>query len=144
MSDSEHRAGEPTGVRARVVVVSSSRTEKTDRSGRWIAESLTGAGHQVLSVTLVADDADDIESEVLRAAADGQSQVIILTGGTGVTATDVTPEAVYPLLQRDLPGFGEIFRALSFEEIGPAAMWSRAFAGVAGPLAVFALSLIHI
>lgn len=139
MGAAEHREAAKGPVAIRVLVVSSTRNEKTDASGSWIANACAEAGHEVLSVTIVDDDVEAIEAEVRGYASDGRTRAVIATGGTGVSKRDVTPEGLYPLLNRELPGFGEIFRVLSFQEVGAAAMLSRAFAGVSGGMAVFAL-----
>ncbi|MCO4745472.1 MAG: MogA/MoaB family molybdenum cofactor biosynthesis protein [Proteobacteria bacterium] len=139
MGAHEHREEGKAPVTARVLVVSSTRTEATDTSGKFLASALGEAGHAVLSVEIVDDDIGAIESAVRAYASDGRTRALLITGGTGVSRRDVTVEAVGPLLTRELPGFGELFRMLSYEEIGAAAMLSRAIAGVAGPLVVFAL-----
>lgn len=138
MADPHHHTHEG-GLAARVITVSTTRTETTDASGALIAARLEGAGHRVLDRQVVADDAAAIAAAVARIANDGTTRLLILTGGTGVSRTDVTPDALAPLFDRTLPGFGELFRARSFEAIGPAAMLSRATAGLIGGLAVFAL-----
>jgi molybdenum cofactor biosynthesis protein B len=139
MGVAEHRDAAKGAVAVRVLVVSSTRTEKTDASGAWIANACAEAGHEVLSVEIVDDNALAIEGEVRGYASDGRTRATIVTGGTGVSKRDVTPEGLYPLLNREIQGFGELFRMLSFQEIGPAAMLSRCFAGVSGGMAVFAL-----
>ncbi|TNE85454.1 MAG: molybdenum cofactor biosynthesis protein MoaB [Deltaproteobacteria bacterium] len=139
MGVADHREAAKAPVAVRVLVVSSTRTEKTDASGAWIANALAEHGHEVLSVEIVDDDVERIEAEVRGYATDGRTRAAIVTGGTGMSLRDVTPEALYPLFNRDIPGFGELFRMLSFQEIGAASMLSRAFAGVSGGLVVFAL-----
>jgi molybdopterin adenylyltransferase len=120
-----------------VLVVSDSRSLDSDESGKLIAEKLDGAGHRVLERVLVRDEIEPIASAVRAAAL--RARAIVLTGGTGITPRDVTPEAVQPLLERELPGFGEAFRRISFDEIGPNGLLSRAFAGAVGTCVVFAL-----
>ncbi len=100
-------------------------------------EKLEAHGHKLAERVIVKDEAAEIRREVLRAIARRDVDVVILTGGTGVSARDVTPETVEPLLDKILLGFGELFRTLSFEQIGPAAMLSRALAGTARGTAVF-------
>jgi molybdopterin adenylyltransferase len=131
MSQDEHKARAPVSVRCFVVTISDTRTEETDRSGRAIAELLTAAGHVVAGRAIVKDDADLVRETLERQLANGDVQAIIATGGTGITSRDSTYEVVSALLQKRLDGFGELFRMLSFEQIGPAAMMSRACAGLA-------------
>jgi molybdenum cofactor biosynthesis protein B len=131
-SDVEHKAGAPRCVRCFIVTVSDTRTEETDRSGAVIADLLTAAGHEVASRTIVKDDPELVRGTVERQLANPDVQAIILTGGTGITSRDSTYEAVSALMQKRLDGFGELFRMLSYEQIGPAAMMSRASAGLAG------------
>lgn len=140
MSVHEHRAAADRGpLCVDILVVSSTRTLETDTAGSLIALLLEGAGHRVGRRAIVADDMGAISTETRRSVADDGVDVLILTGGTGISARDVTPESVGPLLDRTLPGFGEIFRMLSYKEIGAAAMMSRAFAGIAGRTLVFGL-----
>ena len=131
MSDTEHKAAAPTSVRCFVVTVSDTRTEATDRSGRAIVDLLTAAGHAVVGRTIVKDEPLLVRDTVERQLANPDVQAIITTGGTGITSRDSTYEAVGGLLQKRLDGFGELFRMLSYHEIGPAAMMSRACAGLA-------------
>jgi molybdenum cofactor biosynthesis protein B len=129
-----HKAQAPRSVRCFVVTISDTRTERTDTSGDRIATLLTTAGHVVVGRTIVKDDPAVVRRVVERQlacdAATGP-QVIITTGGTGITSRDRTFEALDALLEKRLDGFGELFRMLSFEQIGPAAMMSRASAGLA-------------
>ena len=127
----EHKASAPASVRCFILTVSDTRTEETDKSGRAIAEMLTAAGHHVAGRTIVKDDAALVRRTVERQLANMDVQAIITTGGTGITSRDSTFEAVDALLEKRLDGFGELFRMLSFQEIGPAAMMSRASAGLA-------------
>ena len=139
MSQEEHKASAPARVRCFIVTVSDTRTEATDKSGKAIAELLTGAGHEVLGRTIVKDDPADVKRVVSERAAGGSTQVVIMTGGTGLTSRDSTYEAIATLLEKRLDGFGELFRMLSYHEIGPAAMLSRACAGTIGRTFVAAL-----
>lgn len=134
-----HRAGAPGFVRALVVTVSDSRVAATDKSGKLIQERLEAAGHRVVERCLVPDEPDAIRGAVLGAIARPDVDLILVTGGTGVAPRDTTPETVEPLLDKVLAGFGELFRALSWEEIGPAALLSRAVGGTAGQSAVFVM-----
>jgi len=130
MSQEEHKARAPLAVRCSIITVSDTRTDATDASGRAIADLLTAAGHVVAGRTIVKDDVDLVRGTLERQLASADVRVIITTGGTGITARDSTYEVVSALLQKRLDGFGELFRMLSFEQIGPAAMMSRACAGV--------------
>jgi molybdenum cofactor biosynthesis protein B len=134
----EHRRHGPAEVRAAVVTVSDSRTPDTDDSGNWLAAALRGAGHTVVAHHIVKDDPAAITSLVRELIAAG-AQAVITNGGTGISRRDTTYEAVERLLEKKLDGFGELFRMLSYQEIGAAAMLSRAVAGVAGPAVLFAL-----
>jgi len=137
MSQADHKAQAPSSVRCVIVTISDTRTEETDTSGRAIADLLTAAGHTVAGRAIVKDDADLVRGTIERHLASPDVQAIITTGGTGITSRDSTYEAVNGLLQKRLDGFGELFRMLSFEQIGPAAIMSRACAGlVAGRVVV--------
>ena len=131
MGHREHRAQAPDQVRCFVLTVSDSRTEETDSAGCAIVELLTGAGHEVVERRLVKDEPDQVRSAVAMQLAQERVQAIITTGGTGISSRDRSYEAMTGLIEKRLDGFGELFRALSFQEIGPAAMLSRAFAGTA-------------
>lgn len=122
-----------------ILTVSDSRTLETDASGRAIADLLVSAGHGIVARRLVRDEAAEVEATVRAWAERSDVQLIITTGGTGIARRDTSYEAIHGLLHRELPGFGELFRALSFEEIGPAAMLSRAVGGTIGRVAVFVL-----
>jgi molybdenum cofactor biosynthesis protein B len=122
-----------------VITVSDTRSLADDTGGALVCELLEGAGHRVASREIVKDDVGEIRAALARALASAQCSAAILTGGTGVAPRDVTPEALEPLLERPLPGFGELFRQLSFAEIGAAAMVSRALGGLARGKPVFAL-----
>ena len=136
-TDLEHKATAPARVRCYVVTVSDTRTEETDTGGRAIVELLTNAGHDVVGRTIVKDDAELLRDCIGRQLANPAVQAIITTGGTGITSRDCTYEAVSAMLWKRIDGFGEIFRTLSYEQIGPAAMMSRAVAGtIAGRIVV--------
>ncbi|QBQ54189.1 molybdenum cofactor biosynthesis protein B [Nitrosococcus wardiae] len=122
-----------------VLTVSDTRTEETDRSGKLLAERLQAAGHQLAEKAIVADNVYYIREIVSRWIADSQVQIVITTGGTGVTGRDSTPEAIAPLLDKTIEGFGELFRALSYEEIKTSTVQSRALAGVANGTFIFCL-----
>lgn len=138
-SSREHKAAAPASVRCYVLTVSDTRTEATDRSGRAIAELLGAAGHSVAGRTIVRDDPALVRGTIERQLAHDDVQVIITTGGTGISSRDSTYEAVDALLEKRLGGFGELFRMLSFQEIGSAAMMSRATAGLAAGKIIVAL-----
>jgi molybdenum cofactor biosynthesis protein B len=132
VSHAEHKATAPQSVGCYVITVSDTRSDETDTSGRAIAELLKAAGHAVVGRAIVRDDPEQVRSTIERQLANPDVQVIIATGGTGITSRDGTYEAVTGLLHKRLDGFGELFRMLSYEDIGSAAMMSRACAGLAG------------
>jgi molybdenum cofactor biosynthesis protein B len=129
-TDLEHKATSPKSVGCYVVTVSDTRTEDTDTGGRAIVELLTAAGHRIVGRALVRDDPEQLRDAIGRQLANPDVQVIITTGGTGITSRDCTFEAVNSLLWKRLDGFGELFRMLSYEQIGSSAMMSRALAGI--------------
>ena len=139
MSVREHKAQAPDSIGCYVLTVSDTRTEETDTSGRAIRELLQAAGHTVSGFTIVRDEPSQVTARVRERLHETRTQVIITTGGTGITSRDDTFEAVDALLEKRLAGFGELFRMLSFEEIGAAAMMSRAVAGTVGQTAIFVL-----
>jgi molybdenum cofactor biosynthesis protein B len=122
-----------------ILTVSDSRTEETDTGGGLIEECLREAGHRIVERAIVPDDPVRVRAFLEPVFERSDVDAAIVTGGTGASPRDRTPDAVEPLLDRVLPGFGEIFRALSFEEVGAAAMLSRALGGVVGRTAVFVL-----
>ncbi len=138
-SAQEHRQAAPNRLSFAVVTVSDTRTIETDRSGLLLADAMQGAGHELVQRCIVADEPVEICSIVGQLCGGTPLDVILITGGTGISPRDQTPEAIGPLLDVELPGFGEIFRMLSYEEIGPAAMLSRAMAGRIGSVLVFCL-----
>src|SRR5918992_6150777 len=138
-TDVEHKAHAPSSIACYIITVSDTRTEATDASGRAIAELLTSAGHRVAGRTIVKDDPALVRSIVERHVAAREVQAIITTGGTGISSRDSTFEAIDALLEKRLDGFGELFRMLSYEQIGSAAMMSRASAGLAGRTIVVSL-----
>lgn len=138
-SSSEHKALAPESVRCYVLTVSDTRTETTDRSGRAIVDLLFAAGHSVAGRSIVRDDPALVRGTIERWLAHTDVQVIITTGGTGISSRDSTYEAVDALLEKRLDGFGELFRMLSFPEIGSAAMMSRATAGLSAGKIIVAL-----
>ena len=122
-----------------ILTVSDSRTEKTDKSGKLLVDRLKKAGHQLADKKIIADDIYQIRAVISNWCIDENIQVIITTGGTGVTGRDGTPEAVCALLDKLIEGFGETFRALSYEQIGTSTMQSRAIAGVTNGTYIFCL-----
>lgn len=139
MSAGEHKAQAPAAVACYVLTVSDTRTKLTDASGRVICELLEGAGHRATRHDIVRDDAEHVASRVKEWLSDPQVEAILTTGGTGISSRDGTFEAIDALFEKRLVGFGELFRMLSFQEIGAAAMLSRATAGTVGRKAVFVL-----
>jgi molybdenum cofactor biosynthesis protein B len=132
-----HRADAPASVPVVVITVSDSRSLDDDHGGALLVELLEGAGHRLVSRTIVPDEVDAIQQALDEAVMRDDVRAIFLTGGTGIAPRDVTPEALHPVMDRLIPGFGELFRMLSFQEIGPAALLSRAIAGtVRGRLVV--------
>ena len=122
-----------------LLTVSDTRTLEDDRSGDALQQRLQAAGHRLVERSLVPDDRYQIRSEVSRWIADAGVLVVISSGGTGLTGRDGTPEAVAPLLDKTIDGFGELFRVLSFETIGTSSLQSRALAGVANGTVIFVL-----
>ena len=122
-----------------VLTVSDTRGEAEDKSGALLVERLTGAGHRLADRRIVKDDVYAIRAEVSRWIADPEIDAVLTTGGTGVTGRDGTPEAVAPLLDKEIPGFGEVFRMLSYQGIRTSTIQSRALAGVANATYVFCL-----
>jgi len=120
-----------------VVTVSDTRTPETDKSGVVLVEKLRGAGHKLHGKTIVRDDIYQLRAEVSALIANASVQAILLTGGTGFTERDNTVAAIGPLLDTPIEGFGELFRQLSYEEIGSSTVQSRAFAGLANGAIVF-------
>jgi molybdenum cofactor biosynthesis protein B len=122
-----------------VLTVSDSRTETDDKSGKALVERLSAAGHALAEKAIVRDDRYAIRAIVSRWIADPEVQVVITTGGTGLTGRDGTPEAIEPLFDKTIDGFGELFRSLSYQDIGTSTLQSRAVAGVANGTIVFSL-----
>jgi molybdenum cofactor biosynthesis protein B len=135
----EHRAKAPRSVTCAVITVSDTRTLDTDKSGALIVELLEAAGHRVLDRTIVPDEPDRIRPLVAGYADRGDVQAVLLTGGTGISPRDRTFETLTELLTKPLPGYGELFRMLSYPEIGAAAMLSRALGGLIGATVVLTM-----
>jgi molybdenum cofactor biosynthesis protein B len=135
----EHKAHAPASVGCFVLTISDTRTPETDSGGDLIRQLLRAAGHRIAGAAIVRDEPAEV-AHIVRARCDDPTvQVVITTGGTGITSRDSTYEALEALLDKRLPGFGELFRMLSYQEIGPAAMLSRAQAGVRGGRIVVSL-----
>ena len=134
-----HRAAAPKTSRCYVVTISDTRTEETDRGGGAIVELLSQHDHEVAGKTIVPDDPERVRGALQAGIETPEIDIVIATGGTGITRRDGTYEVVSALLEKRIDGFGELFRALSYEEIGPAAMMSRACAGLAGGTIVISL-----
>ncbi len=126
-------------MRIAVLTVSDSRNLANDTSGDYLVGALTAAGHSLHDRQLLPDDRYLLRALISGWIADPECQVVLITGGTGFTGRDSTPEALIPLLDKEMPGFGEMFRTLSFAEIGTAALQSRALAGLANGTIIAAL-----
>lgn len=122
-----------------VITVSDTRTEADDRSGQLLIDKLTEAGHTLAERVIVRDELSAIEAHLKRFVDDPAVHVVLATGGTGVTGRDVTPEAFERVIEKSIPGFGELFRMLSYQHIGTSTIQSRALAGVARGTYLFAL-----
>jgi molybdenum cofactor biosynthesis protein B len=126
-------------VRIAVLTVSDTRTEETDTSGALLRDRALAAGHSVPVKRIVPDEKEAIEASLRELVADDGIDVVIATGGTGITGRDVTPEAFQAVCEKEIPGFGELFRWISFDKIGTSTIQSRATAGIAGGTYLFAL-----
>jgi molybdopterin adenylyltransferase len=134
-----HAAAEFVPLNIAVLTVSDTRNEETDTSGRSLVDNLQSAGHHLVEKQIVIDDKYDIRAIVSRWIADKNVQVVLVTGGTGFTGRDTTPEAVAPLFDKTIEGFGELFRQVSFNEIGTSTIQSRALAGMANKTLIFCM-----
>jgi molybdenum cofactor biosynthesis protein B len=139
MGTHEHKKDAPTAVSIAILTLSSTRTLQEDVGGRWIRGSAEAAGHRVVYHRVIPDDAAEIAMTVREITETVEPQVLLTTGGTGITPTDVTIEAVSPMFRKVLSGFGPLFAQLSMQEIGSAAILSRATAGVIGSTVVFCM-----
>jgi len=122
-----------------VLTISDSRTEADDKSGRVLCDKIAAAGHELVAKEIVVDDVYEMRAVFSRWIADPDIRVIVSTGGTGITGRDSTPEAIAPLFDKAIDGFGELFRQLSFQEIGASTVQSRALAGLANGTLIFCL-----
>ena len=139
MGHQDHRAQALTRVRCYVLTISDTRTEETDTGGRAIIDLLSSDGHEVTGRRIVRDEPEQVRSAVGLQLGHPEVQAVITTGGTGISSRDRSYEAINALVEKRIDGFGELFRALSYQEIGPAAMLSRAFAGTARGKVVISL-----
>lgn len=139
MSTAEHKKDAPQHVTIAIVTVSTTRALENDKSGRWINAASRREGHQVVEHRVISDDAVIIAATVQEIIQKMAPQVILMTGGTGITPADVTIEAVTPLFIKELKAFGTLFAVVSLEQIGSAAILSRATAGVIGTTVVFCM-----
>ena len=135
----EHRSTAPQSLRCAVITVSDTRTLETDTGGQAVIERLTAAGHQVTAREIIPDEQQRMSELLRQLTAPGDVDAVLLTGGTGLSSRDQTYETVTALLTKALPGYGELFRMLSFQEIGPAAMLSRATGGLIGKTVVLTM-----
>jgi molybdopterin adenylyltransferase len=131
-SAAQHRAQSPTSVRCAVITVSDTRTRENDTGGQLVRDRLTAAGHVITASEIIPDDPPRMTALVRELAERDDVEAILLTGGTGISQRDQTFETISALLSRPLPGYGELFRMLSYQEIGAAAMLSRAVGGLIG------------
>jgi molybdenum cofactor biosynthesis protein B len=139
MSTIEHKQEAPKTVNCKVITVSDTRVKETDKSGRLMMELLEQSGHNVVDYAIVKDEIQPIQHEILAGCDREDIDVILTNGGTGIAKRDVTIETIQGLLEKEIVGFGELFRILSYQEdIGSAAILSRAIAGVVKNKAVFA------
>jgi molybdopterin adenylyltransferase len=139
MSHMEHHAQAPCCVRVAVLSVSTTRNLAEDVSGHWIADQTRQAGHTVVDHRVVTDSIEAVQGALTAVLTDNAPDAVIVTGGTGITASDVTIEAMRPRFTKELTAFGPLFAQLSFQQIGSAALISRATAGLIGRTAVFCL-----
>lgn len=139
MGHREHRRAGPATVPCAVITVSDTRDESTDSSGAFLVRVLRRAGHAVLDYRILRDDPPRIVRHLRALAAAGRARAVLLSGGTGIAARDSTYEAVSGLLEKRLDGFGEVFRSLSYRQIGPAAILSRAVAGLYRGMVIFSM-----
>jgi molybdenum cofactor biosynthesis protein B len=129
----------PQPLSVAVLTVSDTRTEEDDTSGRFLVDALQSAGHHLAAKAIVIDDIYQIRATLSAWIADGDIDAALVTGGTGFSGRDSTPEAVLPLFDKEIEGFGEIFRALSYQEIGSSTVQSRAVAGFANKTVIFCM-----
>jgi len=139
MGIKKHKADAPRKVSIGIVTVSSTRSLEDDNSGRWISKRAKKEGHDVVVHRVVSDNAEAIAEIIHKIIDDGVAQVVLLTGGTGISSKDVTIEAIRPFFTKELSAFGPLFAQLSFEQIDSAALLSRATAGLIGDTVLFCI-----
>ena len=122
-----------------VFIISDTRNEKSDKSGKILEDRIKTAGHKMIEKKIIKDEPKVIENSLLNSIKDSKCNVILLSGGTGITGRDSTPEVVKKILTKEIPGFGEIFRYISFKKIGTSSLQSRAIGGLADQTFIFAL-----
>ncbi len=139
MNDSSTRESEPQALRIAVLTISDTRDLASDTSGDFLVESIAAVGHRLADRQIVKDDVYQIRAVLSQWIAESDIDTVITTGGTGFSGRDSTPEAVSPLLDKSIEGFGELFRQLSYEEIGSSTIQSRALGGFANHTVIFCL-----
>ena len=137
MTISQEKAFIPLNIA--VLTISDSRSDATDKSGKVLVDKLTAAGHQLAEKSIVPDDKYQLRAILSRWIADPKIEIVLTTGGTGLTGRDITPEAFQPLFDKAIEGFGELFRYISYQKIKTSTIQSRAFAGIANGTAIFCL-----
>jgi molybdopterin adenylyltransferase len=130
MGYEEHKHHVHANVNCAVIIISGTRTEQTDESGKLIMDNLKQAGHTVTAYSILKNDAAEILNKISELFKDGNTQVIITSGGTGASHLDITIETISPILEKKMDGFGELFRSLTYQEIGTGSILSRAMAGI--------------
>jgi len=139
MGAHEHKKHSIKNINFAVVTISDTRTKQNDHSGIFIQEILKNQGHNILDYDIIKDEKKEITSKAKNLLLIEDIQSIIFTGGTGISSRDITIDAIKPLIKKELPGFGEIFRMLSMDEIGSAAIMSRAICGIAEDKIIFCI-----
>ncbi len=139
MGYQEHKHKSPKSVSCAVLTISDTRTERDDESGRLLVKKLSENGHRVIVYCILKNEPDSIKKKIYELLKEEELQVIIATGGTGVSRRDITVETIYPILEKKLDGFGELFRSLTYSEIGTGSIMSRATAGVVGGKVIICL-----
>ena len=139
MGYQEHKEKAPRSVSCAVLTISDSRTEENDESGKLIKQRLSQDGHRVVAYAILKNEAESIKKKIGELLPQVELQVIITSGGTGVSHRDLTIETISPILEKKMDGFGELFRFVSYQEIGTASIMSRAVAGVAGGKVILCL-----
>jgi molybdenum cofactor biosynthesis protein B len=139
MGYQEHKHNSPNSVSCAVLTLSDTRTERNDESGRIIRQKLSETGHRVILYYILKNESDSILEKIYELLKEEELQVIITSGGTGISHRDITVETISPILEKKLDGFGELFRFLTYNEIGTGSIMSRAIAGMAGGKVILCL-----